>query len=372
MKLIIILDPQNTISQNRQTSIRHQKYSRMLYRKSNREFKLIIIDNKFLNSTYLPFTKIRALNYIIYLKRLISFFKKENRSIELVICGEPWLTYWIAKLSSKLGKKKFPIQIQFHGDFGSRNWRTASIKNWLKYCFLFIKNRQVVSLRFVSELQYQNLKHKVADWQRLCVIPVPLAFENIPIRKRKSNLGVNFKLLMVGRVELDRGLNVLTKLLRRLDNYGLGFKLIIAGQGSKINWLKQWTSSNTPNLQLEIEGFIDGKKIYKIFSKADLTLNLATSESYGRAARESLVAGTPVLATKSSGMVTLHSQVKGNGITFLPSKVDEISNIHKIISNSAKKVVSHKTKFKLVDESESNYEAIVDDWIRTVREIHVH
>lgn len=355
------------ISKNIEARNRHKKYADILFQRSRKQYRLLIVNEDFLKLKHKQYFKLNLVFYFLFLIRLVKFFKNSRLDIALVICGEPWLTYWFANLAGKISMTNFPIQIQFHGDFGSKVWQDNSKLNFLKYKILRFDNPQVVSLRFVSEIQYQNLASKIAPWQSISVIPLPLSIIKIQPFKNKQRAKKKFTLILVGRVELERGLKLLMQLLSKLDNFGSGFRIVIAGSGSKLTWLKNWIELNMPKMDLEIKGFLHGAKLYKEYCKADLYLNLADSESYGRAARESLIAGTPILAIKSSGIKALQSHVNGSGITLLPSNLKDISDFPKVLAQASQKKISKIAKLKLIQESQTNFVALIDDWIKIVQ-----
>lgn len=349
---IILLDPKNHILNNSEAFKRHQLYAKKLTVLSKKNLQFVIFNANSKGKS----------NYFLYLLTLTRFLRNKDREIKLIICGDPWLTFWIAKLSIFLSKRKnIQLQIQIHGDFGDSNWRKQTIKNRLKYHLIYLKSRQIKSIRFVSYKQLENLKNKLPGNRPIFVAAVPLSFTRIPRHRNFSN-GTKLKIVFVGRLEEERGTSALVNLYHSLLKTNLNFELNIIGNGTRGNFLKTKMNSIGQKGKVNFHGFVDTRKLVNIFASSNISLMLAPSESFGRAARESLLCSTPILAIKSAGLIQLYDEVGGNGITWLTDPKNPVL-VQKEVLVATRKRVSRNTKMRLIKNSNRDLNLLLDSWI---------
>jgi glycosyltransferase involved in cell wall biosynthesis len=283
-----------------------------------------------------------------------------------LVCGDPWLTLWVAILASKLSRTNIPIQVQCHGDFGSTEWKSQRFRNRIKFNLIYLNFQQVVGLRFVDKKQFQNLRSKISSQHLIQIVPVPLSIQTnlLMIKKLKKFNEKNFhiKLLFVGRLENDRGLKNLYRILSILNITKQRFRIYIVGDGTKKNEISCLSNKKFTNLDIQILGYVTGRRLVNLYKEADLLLSLAESESYGRAARESLVCGTPVLAFSSTGITELKKDVNGNAVTIFSHSLQN-ANLVNLINKAASKKVYKRTVNKLIQLERDKVKQLIEGWI---------
>lgn len=356
---ILIIDLHKIINSSADTIRRHKKYGTSLTDISKGSLSLKVLS---------PGRNFSAKPIVIlfFLIELRNYLRINSSKISLLVCGDPWVTLWVAILASRLSKTSFPIQVQFHGDFGSAQWKSQNLTNRIKYKLIFLHFREIVGLRFVDKTQYKNLRNKISSRHLIQIVPVPLSIEcyesNFESFKRvikKDNLT---KLLFVGRLEKDRGIKNLYKILSILNVSKARFSIFIAGEGSKKYEMSELSNKKYTNLNIEVLGYVTGRKLVKLYKEADLFLSLAESESYGRSARESLLCGTPILAISSTGIAQLKKEVRGNAVTILAGDVDS-SNLPNLIYKAASKKVNRRTINQMRQFEGVKVKALIDGWI---------
>jgi glycosyltransferase involved in cell wall biosynthesis len=357
---VVIVDPHQVIKNNIEAIERHKIYSKFLKIYSKSKLDLIVLSPQ----NNIKFKPLKILFFVFELK---NYVQNNRMKISLLVCGDPWIPYWITLGATKLAGVKIPIQVQLHGDFGNIAWRNYSFRNKIKYHFIKFDEHKVQSLRFVSKSQFKNLKDKIPKVCKVLIVPVPLSI-NLDLESINLNktLSPYFRLLFVGRLEPDRGLENLYKILNQVDYSGTPFKLAVVGHGfkqSELFWLSKYKFKH---VEFTFHGFLTGSKLIKQYLYSDLALCLANSESYGRVARESLVCGTPVLGIPSSGLIELNNFVKGQGIT-ISQEILKPNKFKKIALLASKKTIDKEIKLKLVKSNQININLLLNSWIEFSR-----
>ena len=122
--------------------------------------------------------------------------------------------------------------------------------------------------------------------------------ERLPddIQKRR------FTVVSVGRLEYQKGYDVLLKVYKRLRDEGHEFDLWIAGEGAEQAALEQYISEN--DLQgVRLLGFRDNP--YSIMAAADYLVCSSRWEGFSTFATEGIVLGKPLVTTDCTGMQEL-------------------------------------------------------------------
>jgi glycosyltransferase involved in cell wall biosynthesis len=136
------------------------------------------------------------------------------------------------------------------------------------------------------------------------------------------------KLLYLGQVEEHKGILFLVEVLKKLD---IAFKLHIAGDGSKIEELKNMVGED---LRFVIHGKLVGEESVKIFNLVDLTVVPSLCyENSPSVIYESLAAGVPVLAAKIGGVAELVHDNE-NGFTFAAGNAEDLVRVLKQAAGS--------------------------------------
>ena len=92
---------------------------------------------------------------------------------------------------------------------------------------------------------------------------------------------------------------------------------------------------------------------------------MAPVESYGRVLRESLLAGVPVWATASSGVVDLLDSAEPGTVKVLDLEKNE-SDLHKDFESLLRVKVGPKFREKFVEENNSYADKLARSWIETI------
>lgn len=116
-----------------------------------------------------------------------------------------------------------------------------------------------------------------------------------------------FTIISVGRLEKVKGYERLLEVAIRLNKEGFLFKIIIIGNGSQYNYLKNMIVENQMEKVICLYGFQENP--YKFINKADLFILPSFAEGLPNVLYEALILEKPVIATKNAGSL----EVLNNG-----------------------------------------------------------
>ncbi|MEY8215453.1 MAG: glycosyltransferase [Colwellia sp.] len=199
----------------------------------------------------------------------------------------------------------------------------------------------------------------------------------------ESRLDVNYRIegykniLIAGRLHLTKGIWFSICLFSALIKKGGQFKLFIAGDGPEKQalmshsiklGLRIYVGDSLPEYAKDIDvfflGAVDG--MGAIYCQSDLLLANSYSESFGLTVVESIICGTPVVASKFGGVLDEITSHYINVVDVTPQNSDEIKHIERwleAIEYSSSVVVSDEYK-ELLEARFSN-----DKYLYSVRKL---
>jgi glycosyltransferase involved in cell wall biosynthesis len=339
MKIVLIIDSRGNIAKmDPDTIARHSEYSRSLQNDPKREFsKLAIIgicnrprdsDSNLLEDLNLITTR-NQITYLFSVFSFISKLRKSNDEIRVLVAGDPWLSflnsiYFLAIYRITLPHRPKPrIQIQLHADIFDRAWYTQSLKNRLKRKLSFLPILIANQVRCTTNEQARNVLIDIPRVEsRIVVIPVPLnlpsdGFQSFPdLRTRDIGL--------CGRIDSDRGLDVICDFLQRISRHNISFNFIVLGDGPLRDEFSRKLSGLFGENRITFLGQLSDTEFYNALSNLGFLISFAPSESYGRAIREALAFGVPVLSIDSSGVRSLQLEVNNNWLRIIDMEIPDI------------------------------------------------
>lgn len=368
---LVMLDVAGRIADSEETIFRHNSYAKELDLKSNGSIKLIVVTprNKISTefaSSDLQFEWIRIGGNRKNLPGfiLLSFLALKKQNVVAFICGDPWEPYWVSRILKLTGFRKAKIQVQLHGDFASDSWGHGSPILSIRKLLISLRSKSIDSIRFTSKAQQKNLQSKFkirCEDQR--VIPVPL---NIP----QGNLGKiqNQELVigLVGRIHTERGLDKFIELAHKAFQLNPSTQFHIIGSGEEKIWLQDQLEEFIPNSNIIFFGQLSGTKYFEALSNLDILCSLASSESYGRVAREALALGVSIIATHSAGLDELSESLPRGVIHFLPD-VLEIEELEGILQVAVEAQTPPDLLQFFLDKNRSNISDLIQSWLEMVQ-----
>lgn len=326
-KLIVMIDTAGRIINSEEAIERHNIYAQELASKSDTQYKLLILSPQIkdlktkaishaeFEFVQLPVSRNNLPGVVYYVYRNIK-----AKNIVGFICGDPWESYWISLLLKKMKFRNSKIQLQFHGDFASILWSKDSLRLTIRQNLIKLNSKSINSLRFTSKNQQASMLDRFKiNCENQLVIPVPL---NIPSGNISRKETPQLRIGLVGRLHPERGLDTFIHFAQVIHTKYPEVQFEIIGDGQQKDWLETELIHRIPEWNLNFTSHLNGTEYFHALSELSVLCSFAPSESYGRAAREALALGTPVLAVHSAGMDELAQSLPHDTIHFLPTGLE--------------------------------------------------
>ena len=332
---VAILDFRNVIANGSAEVLeRHEQYALALKHLSkNLDSNLIVLSSttpvsgRLANTTNLKFKCLntRRWNAVAYSFRSAKYLKMMSSTSLVLVAGDPWESSVAAILTKLFLGGRHPIQIQVHADIGDPNWARISKINSLRRLLAAAVLRAAATVRTTTLTQGQNLVRMFGiNPDKLVCMPVQLNLPSVAIlNSERSDPGC---IGILGRIHKDRGLKKVLETLKALSKEFPEISIVVAGDGPDLKWFKAELDKLFDQKQIEFLGFVEREKLELFWRKCGILLSMAPTESFGRAMREALVRGIPVLATISAGSLELKAQTGGSGVVLI-DKMDTPTDI---------------------------------------------
>jgi glycosyltransferase involved in cell wall biosynthesis len=199
------------------------------------------------------------------------------------------------------------------------------------------------------------------DKRKIIVIPVPIEVVNNTLvpSKRPKTIG------LIGRIHEDRGIWNFVELVKNLNKLDTNFKILIAGDGpARDKFIYQLGSVIAKN-RIKYLGQISQGTLRSSWKSIGVLVSMAPVESYGRVLRESLLAGVPVWATTSSGVIDLLDSAEPGTVKLLDLEKDN-SKLYKDFESLLKVKVGPKFRDKFIKENNSYSDKLAKSWIDSI------
>lgn len=339
---------------------RHEKYSRFLTSNYS-EFRLLINSRKTKrvrigNPFALFFNFFESCSYLI---RQVKHIRKGD--IHLLIAGDPWQTATVALLLRTLSRKKFPIEIQIHADIGNDLWIRESIRNRIKYISARFVLQFANQIRFVSEMQKRNLLERFRTGNsKTYVSPLPLTLPDLS--KIKVKRGEVKSIGFVGRLHEDRGLLNVPGILEMLHLSLPELEYHFIGEGPYERLLFNELSATLAKGKITFHGSLSVQELERVWPKIGILVSLAPTESYGRAVREALVHGIPVIALRTSGISDLVEWIPAPFLLVCENilgVLEQHSNLRLLTST----IVPKRYRDELISQDSEAIPTLVENWV---------
>ena len=369
---VLILDPRGNIAVGGKDVIaRHEIYAKELRRQGKTsilELKVFSAAVSTKSSSKVKNERVTTIskptfNSYMFARKVHKFIKLNNLDVRLLVAGDPWESYWSAYFLNTFLNKKISIQIQVHGDIADPKWRRINLRNRIRYLLAKLSLPKASSVRAVTKYQAENLVNAFGiKKERIVVIPVPI---NVIGKSVASKSDRPKTIGLIGRIHQDRGIWEFIKLVRILNLSSKDSKVVVIGDGpSREKFLLKLGSVISKN-RLVYLGQIPEGELRKAWNKIGVLVSMAPVESYGRAIRESLIAGVPVWATASAGVKDLMDNCKKGEIKLLDldKSAASIDNDFKTLLKT--KVNSDFSK-RFIKDNNTYAAKLASSWINTI------
>lgn len=320
----------------------------------------------------------RVDNYMIHPNNFIDWIMQLNfnliaKATEIinkesgfdVIHAHDWLVTYAAK--SLKNAYDIPIVATIHATEAGRNSGihddTQRYINDTEWLLTYEATEVIVNSNFMKN-DLQRLFGLPYD--KINVIPNGINLNNFTGIERDYDFRRQYAMdnekiiLYVGRLVYEKGIqHLIAAMPKILSNYH-DAKLVIAGKGGMIDDLKAETSSLGLDNKVYFTGYMDSKKVQKMYKCADVAVFPSTYEPFGIVALEAMLAGVPTVVSDVGGL----DEIVTHGVDGMKSYAGNSNSIadsvtallydHQLATN-----ISKKARQKVKEQF--NWEKIAQD-----------
>ena len=106
-------------------------------------------------------------------------------------------------------------------------------------------------------------------------------------------------ILFVGRLVLEKGLDVFADTMKELDRRGVAYRAIFVGDGPARGWIEERAPHG------EFVGFQTGENLARAYASADIMFNPSSTETFGNVTLEAMASGLAVVGARATGSASL-------------------------------------------------------------------
>jgi len=372
MRNVAIFDFRKRISQkDSQVVVRHAHYANLLFKESAQQSRLIVfqIGSKKVSSahsTCFSFQKVSFLQFALMLvnnKYTNKIFASHD--VKLIVTGDPWLSASAALFAINQKSNNSPkIQIQIHADLEIPKKRIS-----FKYFRYQIEKR---NLERADSVRVTNLmqRDKVIQQYGLepckvfaSALPLNIVYEKVVVRNPETR---PFTIGFVGRLHNERGMDFQIDIVKYLAPKLVDLKFVFIGGGYRENWLKSRIKEMNLLTRTTFLGEINSTKMEDAWSKVGILVSTAPKESYGRAIRESLVHGIPVLSRNTLGLQSLVAEFGSEGVIQLGEDLEDGQILAQIERLRRVKIDKKYFDLMLINDR-NNVDLLIASWLSLIK-----
>lgn len=252
-----------------------------------------------------------------------------------VVHGHDWRLGWAA--DSLAARYRVPFVLTMHGTERVRHGGQlplghptdiSSIEWWLA----FQAQRVIAPTRFVVE---QLITGFELDADHVVHIPNGIDPSRWRAGDRPSVPEGKRQPLVVswGRVQYEKGFQVLARAMHELRARVPDVQCVIAGRGSYLPELQTQVDVESVSDIVELAGFLNDGDLRTLIHRAGCVVIPSLYEPFGIVALEALAAGAPLIVARTGGLAELVAGTHA-GVTFEPGNPDDLADvIEQVLSN---------------------------------------
>ena len=204
---------------------------------------------------------------------------------------------------------KIPTIVLIYGpNVYDLHWRNSSFFNTLIAPIGMWVLKNASSIQVDGQMTSRSLENQGFVAKNIHVKPmIPNNMEDFLRVNRNKIVNIEnpdnttVKLLFVGRLEKQKNLTMLTKVIKLLVEHKYSIQVNIVGEGSQKDWFARDLNKHEILNYVYFLGYIPHEKMYEIFAEADIFIMTSLYEGYPRVLMEAAASGLPIVTTAVSG-----------------------------------------------------------------------
>lgn len=172
----------------------------------------------------------------------------------------------------------------------------AALRRFYRRCdAIFAPSESMAQL-----LREQRMSYDVGIWSR--GVERDIFSPGARSLEWRRSLGIaddDIVIAFVGRLVMEKGLDVFSDTIDQLDQRGVAHKVLVIGEGPARDWFER----RLP--QAVFAGFQKGADLGRAIASADMLFNPSVTETFGNVTLEAMAAGLPVVAARATGSQSL-------------------------------------------------------------------
>lgn len=265
--------------------------------------------------------------------------------------------------------REYAFYVPFLPGFFQNSFVSNYYKKFYKDIDNIIVPSEAMKLYFESYVQNKNIKIiptgiNPEDFSSICTTD-----EDVQSINRMSDIELSDKdiLLYVGRVSVEKNIQFLIDVIKKILPVKPEVFLIVVGDGPFKNKLKQIVRDNNLEQSILFTGYIGRTKIKHMYSIAKIFVFASKTESQGLSIIESMTCGTPVVSVGEMG--TLDTMKNNTGGFMVGDDVDEFAektirllNDKVLYSNKSDEALEYSKEWtieKLVIKMKQKYDSLI-------------
>jgi len=251
-----------------------------------------------------------------------------------IVHGHDWPTGWAADtVAARYG---VPFVLTMHGTERVRHGGQLPLGaptdiNSIEWWLAFQADRIITQTRFLVEQLVTGFELDVDH-----VVHIPNGIEPTSwrsIEPRGSTIGRTPLVVSWGRVQYEKGFQVLARAMHALRGRVPDVHSVIAGRGSYLPELQTQIDVEGVGDIVEVPGYLGDTELRHLLHRAGCVVIPSLYEPFGVVALEALAAGAPLIVARTGGLAELVADTQA-AVTFEPGNPDDLADaIEGVLSN---------------------------------------
>lgn len=196
-----------------------------------------------------------------------------------------------------------PVNFQFLKNYPIRHRAIMLLRNWLSYFILKVNRRISFVAKNASWLfcvTREDLKN-MTRYNKKASILLDVGSDIVPKVQREVLDGRPIRIILVGRLDFNKGIDILLKALILIDNWSTKLEITIIGTGPQAQYFQDMALSLGFH-KINWLGAVSHSEVGRYMNLSDLLIHTSIKEAGCSVVLEALAHGLPVISHDAFGM----------------------------------------------------------------------